>query len=136
MLTRWAIALQSFDFTVEHKPGRLNVIPDALSRLFEFEKKEENVAPLLAPICRNVPENPALHGESVHRLYQVSAENLDEIAPVSSDRELFTTSTTVSTSATNVFMSIDQVKLRQNQKIEFGPYLRYVTDPYAPLPGK
>ena len=28
MLTQWPIALQSYDFTVEHKAGRLNIIPD------------------------------------------------------------------------------------------------------------
>ena len=33
MLTRWAIALQGYDFTVEHKPGKLHVIPDTLSKL-------------------------------------------------------------------------------------------------------
>ncbi|CAB1103188.1 unnamed protein product [Ectocarpus sp. CCAP 1310/34] len=36
MLTRWAIALQSFDFTVKHKPGKLHVVPDTSSRLFVF----------------------------------------------------------------------------------------------------
>ena len=41
MLTRWAIALQSYDFTVVHKPGKLHVIPDTLSQLFAFEKEQE-----------------------------------------------------------------------------------------------
>ena len=40
MLTQWAIALQSCDFSVEHKPGKLNVIPDTLSRLFNLEYSE------------------------------------------------------------------------------------------------
>lgn len=31
-LTRWALALQEFDFTIEHVPGKTNVIADALSR--------------------------------------------------------------------------------------------------------
>ena len=30
MVCRWAIALQSYDFTVKHKPGRLHVVPDTL----------------------------------------------------------------------------------------------------------
>ena len=34
VLTRWAIAFQGFDFTVEHKPGKLHIVPDTLSRLF------------------------------------------------------------------------------------------------------
>ena len=45
MLTQWAFALQSYDFTVEHKPGKLNIIPDTLSRLFNFEHSEMRVAP-------------------------------------------------------------------------------------------
>ena len=113
MLTRWAIALQSYDFTVEHKPGKLNIIPDILSRLFSFEHSEMRVAPHLALIFRNVPDNPALHGPHRLRPYQVNSHNLDKIQPVESDRELFT-------SATDVFMSIDPEKLRQAQQAEFG----------------
>ena len=103
MLPRWAIALQSYDLTVEHKPGKLNIIPDTLSRRFNFEHSEMRVA----PICRNVPDNPALHaGPPRSRPYQVKSHNLDEIQPVESDRELFT-------SGTDVSMSIDPEKLRQ-----------------------
>ena len=122
MLTRWAIALQSYDSTVEHKPGKLNIIPDTLSRLFNFEHSEMRVAPHLAPICRNVPNDLALHGPPRLRPYQVNSHNLDEIQPVESDLELFT-------SATDVFMSIDPEKLRQVQQAEFGPYFEYICDP-------
>ena len=122
MLTRWAIVLQSYDFTVEHKPGKLNIIPDTLSRLFNFEHSEMRVAPHLAPICRNVPDNPALHGPPRVRPYQVNSHNLDEIQPVQSNRKLFT-------SATDVFMSIDPEKLTQTQQAEFRPYFEYLSDP-------
>ena len=118
MFTRWAIALQPYDFTVEHKPGKLNVVPHTLSRLFNFEHSEMWVA----PICRNVPDNPALHGPPISRPYQVNSHNLDEIKPAESDRKRFT-------SATDVFMSIDPEKLRQAQQAEFGPPLEYLCDP-------
>ena len=41
MLTRWAIALQSYDFIVQHNPGKLDVVPDTLSRMFAFEHQQE-----------------------------------------------------------------------------------------------
>ena len=119
MLTQWAIALHSYDFTVEHRP---NIIPDTLSRLFNFEHSEMRIAPHLAPICRNVPDNPALHGPPRSRPYQVNSHNLDKIQPVESDRERFTR-------ATDVFMSIDPEKLRLAQQAEFGPYFEYLCDP-------
>ena len=47
----------------------------------------------------------------------MNSHKLDDIQPVESDRELFTSS------ATDVFMSIDDPeKLRQAQQAEFGPY--------------
>ena len=104
------------------KPGKLNIIPDTLSRLFNVEHSEMRVAPHLAPICRNVPDNPALHGPPRSRPYQVNSHNLDEIQPVESYRERFT-------NATDVFMSIDPEKLRQAKQAEFGPYFEYLCDP-------
>ena len=127
MLTRRAIALQSYDFTVEHTPRKLNIISDTLSRLFNFEHSEMRVAPHLIPICRNIPDNPALHGPPIIRLYQVNSHNLDKIQPVETDRERFT-------SATDVFMSIDPEKLRQAQQVEFGPYFKYLSDPKKQTP--
>ena len=79
------------------------------------------VAPHLAPICRNVPDNPALHGPPRLRPYQVNSHILDKIQPVESDRERFT-------SATDVFMSIDPEKPRQAQQAEFGSYFEYLSD--------
>ena len=35
MLTQWAGHLLSYDFEILHLPGLLNVLPDALSRLFD-----------------------------------------------------------------------------------------------------
>ena len=119
---QWAIALQSYAFTVEHKLGKLSIIPDTLSRLFNFEHSEMRVAPHLAPICRNVPDNPALHRPPRLSPYQANSHNFDEIQPVESDREFCS-------SATDVFMFIDSERFRQAQQAEFGPYFEYLSDP-------
>lgn len=130
MLTRWAIALQSFDFTVKHVPGKLNVVPDTLSRIFsEVNGEEISSEPKLAAICRNVPEGQPFHPPAP-REYEVSAHNLDEIEPVESDRELFT-------SAVSVFPAVDSVKLLDKQKEEFGQYFDYLNEPQsAPVPSR
>ena len=135
MLTRWAIALQSYDFTVRHKPGKLHVVPDTLSRLFAFEQQEEMTEPKLAPICRNVPEDPALRTGVSYQPYQVSADKLDETKPVRSDHELFNAAS-VFISATNLFESVDQERLRETQRAEYGEYIEYILDSNAYLPDK
>ena len=62
-------------------------------------------------MCRNVPEDPALHSQIPQRPYQVSADRLDNLQPVQSDRELFAEKS-VYISATNVFETINRDILR------------------------
>ena len=129
MLTRWAIALQSFDFSVQHKPGKLHVVPDTLSRLFFFENEQDRGLRSLAPICRNVPDDPRLQTAPITRPYQVAADKLHDVRPVTSDRELFTVS------ATQVFESVDHDRLREKQgSKEYGDYIKYILHDDAPLP--
>ena len=89
MLARWAIALQSFDFTVEHKPGKLHVVPDTLSRLFDDIPEDTAQGktsisdvlpslPRLASICRNVPQDGQPYRPPTPRAYEVHANNLNE----------------------------------------------------------
>jgi len=41
-LARWALKLQSYSFKIEHRRGKLNVVPDVLSRVHEEEVDELN----------------------------------------------------------------------------------------------
>ena len=120
MLTRWAIAIQSYDFTVQHKPGKLHEVPDTLSRMFAFEHQQEIAFPSLAPICRNVPDDTKLQTARPPRPYQIYADKLDDLEPVRSDREHFSVKS-VFVCATNVFMSVDREKLRSAQAEKYGP---------------
>ena len=87
MLTRWAIALQGFDFTVERKPGKLHVVPDTLSRLFgdvpedttQGKKSLSDVLPSqprLASICRNIPDDGQPYRSPSPSAYEVHSNNL------------------------------------------------------------
>ena len=122
MLTRWAICLENFDFTVKHVPGKLNVVPDTLSRIFsEIDGKPIPSEPQLAAICRNVPDDQPFRPPAP-REYELSASNLDDIVPVESDRELFS-------SAMSVFPVVDTAKLLDHQKKEFHRYFDYLENP-------
>lgn len=41
-LARWSLKLQGFDFTIEHRKGSANVVPDALSPVFVDEVRLED----------------------------------------------------------------------------------------------
>jgi hypothetical protein len=40
-VTRWRIYLQSFSFKIEHYPGKRNILPDTLSRLFSIYEMDD-----------------------------------------------------------------------------------------------
>ena len=74
-----SLALQSYDFSAQHKPGKLHVVPDTLSQTFAFEHQQEVAEPSLSPIGRNVSGNPELHTALPTRPYQISVDNLDNL---------------------------------------------------------
>ena len=88
--------------------------------------------PKLAPICRNVPDDAALRTGIPYQPYQVSAHKLDELKPFRSDRELLYTAS-VFVIATNLFESVDQERLRETQRAEYGEYIGYILDSNAPI---
>ena len=90
--------------------------------MFAFERQQEIALLSLAPICRNVPDDPKLQTARPPRPYQISADKLDDLEPVRSDRELFSVRS-VLVSVTNVLMSVDQKKLRSAQADKYGPYI-------------
>ncbi|OBQ28310.1 MAG: hypothetical protein AN485_24190, partial [Anabaena sp. MDT14b] len=56
MLERWLDELLDFDFTVEHLPGVLNVLPDHLSRLYSVESAVDFAARArAAAVCAPAP---------------------------------------------------------------------------------
>ena len=51
-LARWALKLQEYDFTIEHRPGRINCNADGISRLVAYTQ-----------FSREPPPDPALPGK-------------------------------------------------------------------------
>ena len=103
--------------------------------MFAFGHQQEVAVPSLAPICRNVPDDPKLQTARVPRPYQISADKLANLELVRSDRELFSVKS-IFVSATNVFMSVDHEKLRSAQTVEYGRCIDYIQHADAPLPEK
>lgn len=50
-LSRWALQLQQYDFTIQHRPGKLLVVPDALSRSFDANSTKSNYKSINAIEC-------------------------------------------------------------------------------------
>ena len=103
--------------------------------MFAFEHQQEVAVPSIAPICRNVPDDPKLQTARAPRPYQISADTLVNLEPVRSDRDLFSVKS-VFVSATNVFMPVDREKIRSAQTVEYGRYIDHMQHADAPLPEK
>lgn len=52
-LARWSLKLQAFDFTIEHRKGSANLVPDALSRVFVDELAA--TTPVVCPLDLDDP---------------------------------------------------------------------------------
>lgn len=53
MLARWVMLLQQFDYTVEHNPGKSNIIADALSRGFDEDTTPTTAEDLAAGLLQD-----------------------------------------------------------------------------------
>ena len=87
----------------------------------EVDGEKITSEPPLAAICRNVPDDQPFHPPAP-RDCEMSAHNVDETAPVESDRELFA-------SALSFFPVVDPSKLLASQTEEFGPYFDFLELP-------
>lgn len=74
-LARWAIKIQGFDFTIEHRKGRDNVVPDALSRVTEGDVPCVNEIDLevVPSIDLNSPYFDSKEYSELRELYRDSA---------------------------------------------------------------
>ena len=85
---------------MEHKSGSLHVVPDTLSRLFGNVSEDTTVRtssvsgvlhsqPIVASICRNVPDDGLPYHPPSPRAYKARSDNLSELSLVERDRDFF-----------------------------------------------
>ena len=67
-IKRWKLALQEFNFDIEHVPGKDNIIADAFSRLCAMHHSDLEIA-----------ENLCLLDEEDIRINQLEYENIQKV---------------------------------------------------------
>ena len=113
-------------FHRKHVAGKLNVVPDMLSRAFsEVNGEPIPCEPRLAARFRNVPIDGPYYPRGP-REYELSAYNLQDVTPVKSDSDLLM-------SAVSVFPTVDPAKLVGLQKQELCPGFEYLQAPISAL---
>lgn len=90
-LARWSLHLQSYDFTIVHRPGNQNIVPDILSRisadihgLIDLDSdalKSDNYLELMATIEKNknqLPDLRVMDGFAYKRTVPYNGESIGE----------------------------------------------------------
>lgn len=72
-LARWSLQLQRYDFVIEHRKGRLNVVPDCLSRLDVDEIEIKDIAYEIDLL------SPEFHGKEYGDLRNSIVEKQDSL---------------------------------------------------------
>lgn len=79
MLNYWAYSLCEYNFSIVHRPGVLNILPDALSRLYDSPLRGESATSSSAQL--NVIELDASHRQPTTELKQFIEQRFDKTSP-------------------------------------------------------
>ena len=74
ILARWSLKLQAFDFTIEHRKGSLNKVPDVLSRVLCKAAEDFEHLPILGL------ETTEFESEEYKDLIQTIEDNKEQFA--------------------------------------------------------
>ena len=85
-VTRWKLAIQDYDFDIEHIPGRDNVVADTWSRLCAGQKDEVTVSQATVAVCLSLL-CPA-YGHTLDTVVCASTVSASNSAPLSSERRI------------------------------------------------